>query len=98
MDSATAAAVWARHRAGQRNFMVRSIYAEPSRQLYDTAVARYRSDPTFRQNIGQFMGEFERMLADCDARDPSGGTAAHQVTTDAGRVYLFLAHACGQLG
>ena len=39
----------------------------------------------------------ENLLREADARDESGNSAQGYVTSDSGRVYLFLAHASGRL-
>ena len=97
LDPTTAAAVWSRFQAGQRGFMIRSIYSPESRKLFDSVARRYRSDDAFRAMVNRFLDQFQNELTLSDQRDPSGQTSQEQVTSDTGRVYLVLAHASGRL-
>jgi len=97
IDANLAAAIWSRFRAGQRGFMVRSIYPHTSRELFDETQGRYTTDATFRDNVDQFLNDYEALLKDCDARDRSGQAAQDKIVSETGRVYLFLAHASGRL-
>ncbi|MGF1649294.1 MAG: hypothetical protein ACFCUN_02460 [Hyphomicrobiaceae bacterium] len=97
MEPNLASAIWARFRSGQRGFMVRSIYTSTARDLFDSTKARYERDPQFRAAADNFMAEFEETLAELDRRDEKRQLSAREVTTEAGRVYLFLAHASGRL-
>lgn len=97
IDANLAAAIWSRFRAGQRGFMVRSIYPHTSRELFDETQGRYTTDATFQDNVDQFLNDYEALLKDCDARDRSGQAAHDKIVSETGRVYLFLAHASGRL-
>lgn len=97
LDRATASAIWSRFRNGQRGFMVRSIYAPDGRKLYDDVVYRYQHNDEFRQNVDRFLMEFEQTMRDADQRDPSGDETHALIMSDAGRVYLLLAHAAKRL-
>ena len=48
--------------------------------------------------MSRYLTDFERIIAESDARDPSGRLSHGQLISDTGRVYLFLAHAAGRLG
>lgn len=97
LDQTTASAIWSRFRAGQRGVMVRSIYTVDGRSLFDDVQRRYATDPGFHQAVDRYQQEFLRVLRECEQRDPTGRLAQSQVISDAGRAYLFLAHASGQL-
>lgn len=97
LDAATASAIWARFRAGQRGIMVRSIYSAEGRSVFDETSRRYKVDGELQQTVARYLGEFERILRDADQRDPSGRLAQGHLVSDTGRVYLFLAHASGRL-
>jgi len=97
LDQTTASAIWSRFRAGQRGVMVRSIYSVEGRSLFDDVQRRYGSDTGFRQSVDHYQHNFQRVLRECEQRDPSGRLAQSQVVSDAGRAFLFLAHASGQL-
>jgi hypothetical protein len=97
LDQTTASAIWSRFRAGQRGVMVRSIYSVEGRSLFDDVQRRYASEAGFRQSVDHYQHNFQRILRECEQRDPSGRLAQSQVVSDAGRAFLFLAHASGQL-
>lgn len=97
LDSATASAIWGRIRAGQRNVLVRSIYAPEARTLFDQISSRIRMDSDLEQSIFRYLTDFERIIKDAEARDPSGRNAQNHLVSDTGRVYLFLAHAAGRI-
>ena len=98
LDPATAAAIWQRLRSGQRGVMVRSIYGNEGRAVFDDISHRCRNDGELSRTVGRYLGDFERIVSESDARDPSGRLSHGQLVSDTGRVYLFLAHASGRLG
>jgi ABC-type transporter Mla subunit MlaD len=95
LDPTTAAAIWSRFRAGQRGIMVRSIYTAEGRTTFDEVSERYGRDMDFRRTADRFLGDFERLMRDVEQRNPRG--VHDHLISDAGRVYLFLAHASGRL-
>ena len=97
LDPATATAIWNRFRTGQRGFMVRSIYSEEGRGLFDDVARRYRTETGFQQNVNRYLLEFEGALRQAEARDPSGQLVQAQLVSEMGRAYLLLAHASGRL-
>jgi hypothetical protein len=97
LDPATATAIWSRIRAGQRNVLVRSIYAPEARTLFDQIASRVRTDPELSQSVFRYLDDFERIIKDADARDGSGRTSQNHLVAETGRVYLFLAHAAGRI-
>jgi len=97
LDPTTASAIWSRFRAGQRGIMVRSIYTNEGRTLFDDISGRYRTDTDFRRVVDRFLVDFEWMARDIEQKDPSGRSVHNHLISDSGRVYLFLAHASGRL-
>jgi hypothetical protein len=97
LDPATASAIWSRFRAGQRGIMVRSIYTNEGRTLFDEISARYRTDTDFRRVVDRFLVDFEWLARDVEQKDPSGRSVHSHLVSDSGRVYLFLAHASNRL-
>ena len=97
LDPTTASAIWSRFRAGQRGIMVRSIYTNEGRALFDEISARYRTDVDFRRVVDRFLVDFEWLVRDIEQKDPAGRSVHNHLISDSGRVYLFLAHASGRL-
>jgi hypothetical protein len=97
LDPNTAAAIWARFRAGQRGIMVRSIYTAEGRATFDEVSERYKSEADFRRTVDRFLVDFEWLLRNIEQKDSTGRTLNQQLVSDSGRVYLFLAHATGRL-
>lgn len=97
LDPATASSIWNRIRAGQRNVLVRSIYAPEARTLFDEIAKRAQTDQDLSQSIFRYLTDFERIIKEADARDPTGRTTQNHLVSDTGRVYLFLAHAVGRV-
>ncbi len=97
LDAATASAIWSRYRAGQRGVMVRSIYTAEGRAAFDEVTRRFREEVEFQHTVNRYLADYERILGESDRRDPSGHLTQSQLTSDTGRVYLFLAHVSGRL-
>ncbi len=97
LDATTAAAIWSRFRTGQRGIMVRSIYSNEGRSIFDDVQRRYRSEGPFKATVDRYLMDFEHVLREADQQDASGRLTQSYVVSDGGRVYLFLAHAAGRL-
>jgi ABC-type transporter Mla subunit MlaD len=97
LDQATASSIWARYRAGQRGIMVRSIYTNDGRVMFDEVTQRYQQEQEFRRTVDRFLADFEAIVRDMEHKDPSGRGVQSHLVSDSGRVYLFLAHASGRL-
>ena len=97
LDATTAAAIWSRFRTGQRGIMVRSIYSNEGRTIFDDVQRRYRSEGPFKATVDRYLMDFEHVLREADQQDASGRLTQSYVVSDGGRVYLFLAHAAGRL-
>jgi hypothetical protein len=95
LDATTASAIWSRFRSGQRGIMVPSIYTSEGRVAFNDVSDRYGRDPEFRRTVDRFLADFERLVREVEQQSPR---AVHDhLVSDAGRVYLFLAHASGRL-
>ncbi|MGH1417462.1 MAG: hypothetical protein ACRBCJ_01240 [Hyphomicrobiaceae bacterium] len=97
LDAATAAAIWARVRTGQRGVMVRSLYSMDGRVAFDDLASRLQSDVNLQQAVRQYITDFERIIAVAEQQDSSGRTTEQHMMAETGRVYLFLAHAAGRI-
>lgn len=97
LDPATAEALWARLRAGQRGILVPSMYQPEGRVAFEEISRRTKTDPELQATIGRYLADFERILKEAEVRDPSGRMLQQHLVSDTGRVYLFLAHASGRL-
>lgn len=97
LDPAAADAIWTRLRRGERGIMARSIYSHDGRLAYDEISMRVKTDDALQDTITRFLADFERVLRDAEALDPSGSMVQKNLISDNGRVYLFLAHASGRL-
>ncbi len=97
LDPTTASAIWSRFRAGQRGIMVRSIYTAEGRAAFDDVTERYKTNMDLRRTVDRFLANFEGMIRDLEQKYPSGRTVHDHLISDAGRVYLLLAHASGRL-
>jgi len=97
MSLSAAAAIWHRLHNGQHGVMARSIYTPEGRATFDETVERYGQSASVRATIDRYLNDFEQAMdgAEQDQQDPA--TIRHTLTSEAGRVYLFLAHASGRL-
>jgi hypothetical protein len=77
--------------------MVRSIYSEQGRTLFDDVARRCRAEPELGRTIARYLADFERIISESDLKDPMGHLTQSHLVSDAGRVYLFLGHAYGRI-
>ncbi len=97
LDPATTSAIWSRLNSGQRGIMVRSIYTQEGRTVFDQLAHRYRAEPELKRTVDHYLADFEAMRREAELRDPTGRTANNHLLSDMGRVYLFLAHVSGRI-
>ncbi|MGD9828871.1 MAG: hypothetical protein AB7E70_10965 [Hyphomicrobiaceae bacterium] len=97
IEPARAAEIWQRFREGQRGILGPHIYTREGVGAFEDVSRRYRADAAFRTTVNRYMTEFEALLRDCEQREPGGRTAQNHLVSEAGRVYLMLAHASGRL-
>ncbi len=77
--------------------MVRSIYTAEGRAAFDDVSERYKTSMDVRRTVDRFLANYESMIRDLEQKFPSGRTVHDHLISDAGRVYLLLAHASGRL-
>jgi hypothetical protein len=97
IDHRTAAEVWQRYRQGERSVLDRQLYTSEGRTAFDEISQRYAQNGDFRATVDRYMGDFERLLKDAEAKDSDGRLIQNYLTSETGRVYLILAHASGRL-
>jgi len=97
IDHRTAAEVWQRYRRGERSMLDRQLYTSEGRTAFDEISQRYARNGDFRATVDRYMGDFERLLKDAEAKDSDGRLLQNYLTSETGRVYLILAHASGRL-
>ncbi len=97
VDQRMAAEFWQRYRRGERSILDRQIYTSEGRAAFDEIGNRYRQNGEFRATVDRYMGDFERLLSDAEAKDRDGRLVHNYLTSETGRVYLILAHASGRL-
>ena len=97
IDHRTAAEVWQRYRRGERSVLDRQLYTSEGRAAFDEISQRYARNGDFRVTVDRYMGDFERLLKDAEAKDSDGRLIQTYLTSETGRVYLILAHASGRL-
>lgn len=98
MDRATASEIWYRLRNGERGFLGAHVYTAEGVALFEDCRQRCATDPSFRGAIERYVMDFERLVAEAQRKDPSGGQAQRYMNSETGRVYLVLAHASGRIG
>ena len=97
IDHRTAAEVWQRFRAGERDVLGRHLYSNDGQATFDEISRRYGRDADFRATVDRYIGDFERLLREAEPTDPEGRMLQNYMTSETGRVYLLLAHASGRL-
>ncbi len=94
---AVAAQVWERLRTGERGFLSKAMYTPEGRIVFDDISYRFQTDPSIKQSVLTFLGNFEKSLRDAEKTDQSNQQMQARLTSDPGLVYLFLAHVSGRL-
>ncbi|MGE3626689.1 MAG: hypothetical protein AB7G34_10000 [Hyphomicrobiales bacterium] len=97
IDDRTAAEIWEHIRRGEANRISPHMYGHQGQATFQEITRRYRGDAQFRTTVDRYMGDFERLLQDAEARGRGGEALQNYLTSETGRVYLMLAHASGRL-
>ncbi|MEC9369600.1 MAG: hypothetical protein VX871_13020, partial [Pseudomonadota bacterium] len=97
IDDRTAADIWDHIRRGEAHAISPHMYGHQGRATFEEISRRYQGDPEFRSTVDRYMGDFERLLSDAEARGRGGDAMQNYLTSETGRVYLMLAHASGRL-
>jgi hypothetical protein len=97
LDPVMAADVWTKLRSGLRGVISRDIYTDDGQRTFDEIARRFQADAGFRGSVNQYLDDFERMLADAEAREAGGRIGENYLISETGRVYLLLAHVSGRI-
>ena len=83
-----------RRQHGERDVFSRRLYTLKGQQTFDDIQRKYKLDPEFHAAVNRYAEDFERRLATASRDDAATRRA---FLSDAGKVYLMLAHAAGRL-
>ena len=95
VDDAAAADIWERWRQGETNAVSRRLYTAAGQQAFEDISRRLRTEPSFRESVDRYLGEFERLLAKIGQNDRDGVRSRAAMLSDSGKVYMMLGHAAG---
>ena len=98
LDKKAASDVWQRYQGGERNAFHRGIYTPEGQASFDRISTRYTLDTSFREAVELYIRDFEKMLMKSSNSGSDAAATESYLTSDAGRVYLMLAHASGRFG
>ena len=97
IDHEASVELWDRYKRGERNVFTRRLYTLQGQQTFDELRRKYERDGDFRQAVDNYIGDFERLLAQVSKEDADPTVARMYLTSDTGKVYTMLAHAAGRL-
>lgn len=89
--------LWDRYKSGERNVFTRRLYTLQGQRTFDELRRKYEQDGDFRQAVDNYIGDFERLLAQVSKDDADPAMSRMYLTSDTGKVYTMLAHAAGRL-
>jgi hypothetical protein len=89
--------LWDRYKKGERNVFTRRLYTLQGQKTFDELRRKYERDGDFRKAVDNYIGDFERLLAQISKDEPDPAVAKKYLTSDTGKVYTMLAHAAGRL-
>jgi hypothetical protein len=98
IDHEASVELWDRYKRGERNVFTRRLYTLQGQKTFDELRRKYEKDADFRQAVDNYIGDFERLLAQVSRDDQDPAMARMYLTSDTGKVYTMLAHAAGRLG
>ena len=93
IDHEASVELWDRYKRGERNVFTRRLYTLQGQQTFDELRRKYERDADFRQAVDNYIGDFERLLAQVSKDDADPTVARMYLTSDTGKVYTMLAHA-----
>jgi hypothetical protein len=96
IDPDAAADLWERYSRGERNVNSRRLYTPQGRKAFDEMRKRYKADREFRQTVDRYVGQFDRILGEAGRGDGGPMRARNYITSEAGKIYMLLAHAAGR--
>lgn len=97
IEPTTAEDVWRRIKKGERGVVSPSLLTTEGKPLFEKIKLRYREDPKFKPTVEAFLKEFEKALAQRMRQDSTSRSLNQLLASEAGRVYLLLAHLTGRL-
>jgi hypothetical protein len=97
IDHEASVELWDRYKRGERNVFTRRLYTLQGQRTFDELRRKYERDNDFRQAVDNYIGDFERLLAQVSKDDADPAMGRMYLTSDTGKVYTMLAHAAGRL-
>jgi len=97
IDTEPPADLWNRYQSGEKNVFTNRLYALRSDQTFSDIKQKYRTDGDFRRDVDRYIDEFERLLDTVSRNDRDNMLVETYLSSETGKVYLMLAHACGRL-
>ncbi len=98
IDHEASVELWDRYKRGERNVFTRRLYTLQGQKTFDELRRKYERDTDFRRAVDNYIGDFERLLAQVSKDDSDPAVSRMYLTSDTGKVYTMLAHAAGRLG
>jgi hypothetical protein len=98
IDHEASIELWDRYKRGERGVFTRRLYTLQGQKTFDELRRKYERDGDFRQAVDNYIGDFERLLAQVSKDDSDPAVSRKYLTSDTGKVYTMLAHAAGRLG
>ena len=83
-----------RRAQGETDVFSRRLYTLKGQQTFDELQRKFKLDADFHAAVNRYVDDFERRLA-AASRDENATRRAF--LSDAGKVYVMLAHASGRL-
>jgi hypothetical protein len=97
IDHEASVELWDRYKRGERNVFTRRLYTLQGQKTFDELRRKYERDADFRRAVDNYIGDFERLLAQVSKDDTDPAVSRMYLTSDTGKVYTMLAHAAGRL-
>jgi hypothetical protein len=97
IDHEASVELWDRYKRGERNVFTRRLYTMQGQKTFDELRRKYEHDGDFRKAVDNYIGDFERLLAQVSKDDADPSVSRRYLTSDTGKVYTMLAHAAGRL-
>jgi hypothetical protein len=97
IDHEASVELWDRYKKGERNVFTRRLYTLQGQKTFDEIRRKYERDGEFRKAVDNYIGDFERLLAQVSRDDADPSVSRNYLTSDTGKVYTMLAHASGRL-
>ena len=89
--------LWLRHHEGEENVFSSALYDGEGQRIFAALRARRSEDSDFRRTVEHYTAEFERLISALPQTREGEDARRHYFGSEAGRVYLVLAHALGRL-